>query len=111
MRETNCPNAWYTFFTRVRLGATLMGRRNYEEAEPLIISGYEGMRQRKAGIRDRNQVLTETLRDLVELFEATSRPEQAAEVRTKLMLVEAAGQKGKANWPQFSADEQVTLEP
>ena len=52
MRETNCPNAWYTFFTRLRLGATLMGKRNYDEAEPLIISGYEGMRQREAGIRD-----------------------------------------------------------
>jgi serine/threonine protein kinase/tetratricopeptide (TPR) repeat protein len=111
MRETNCPNAWYTFFTRLRLGATLMGKRNYEEAEPLIISGYEGMRQRQAGVRDRNKVLTESLQTLVELFEATSRPEQAADVRTKLTMAQAAGRTGKPAWPRFSADEQATLDP
>jgi tetratricopeptide (TPR) repeat protein len=111
MRETNCPNAWYTFFTRMRLGATLMGKRNYEEAEPLIISGYEGMRQRQAGVRDRNKVLTESLQYLAELFDATSRPEQAADVRTKLTMVQAAGRTGKPVWPRFSADEQATLDP
>jgi tetratricopeptide (TPR) repeat protein len=108
MRETNCPNAWYTFFTRLRLGATLIGKRNYDEAEPLLISGYEGMRQRESGIRDRYQVLEESIQTLVQLFEATSRFEKAAEWRTKLTVVQAAGPRGNPTWPRFSANDQAT---
>jgi tetratricopeptide (TPR) repeat protein len=93
MRETNCPNAWYTFYTREMLGATLLGKRKYDEAEPLLLSGYEGMKQREDKIRDRTKVLTETLQNLVQLFEATSRPEQAEEWRTKLNTFQAAGRK------------------
>ncbi len=107
MRETNCPNAWYTFFTRLRLGATLMGKRNYAEAEPLLISGYEGMRQRESGIRDRYKVLEESIQTLVQLFEATSRFESAAEWRTKLNVIQAAGPRGNPTWPRFSANHQA----
>jgi tetratricopeptide (TPR) repeat protein len=110
MREKICPNAWYTFFTRVRLGATLMARRNYVEAEPLLISGYEGMRQRDSGIRERYTVLTESIEYLVQLFEATSRFEKAAEWRTKLTVIQADGPKGNPTWPRFSGDEQVSIE-
>ena len=108
MRETNCPNAWYTFFTRLRLGATLMGKREYDEAEPLLISGYEGMRQRESGIRDRYQVLEESIQALVQLFESTSQFEKAAEWRAKLIVVQAAGPRGKPAWPRFSANEQAS---
>ena len=110
MRETNCPNAWYTFFTRLRLGATLMGKRNFAEAEPLLVSGYEGMRQRESGIRDRYHVLEESIQNLVQLFEATSRFDKAAEWRTKLTVVQAAGPKGKPAWPRFSANDQAAAD-
>jgi serine/threonine protein kinase len=108
MREKNCPNAWYTHYTRLRLGATLMGKRQYDEAEPLIISGYEGMREREAGIRERTKVLTESIQDLIQLFEATARSENAAEWKTKLATVQAAGPKRKPVWPPFSVNEQAT---
>jgi len=110
MRETNCPNAWYTFYTRLRLGATLMDQRNYDEAEPLLISGYEGMRQRESGIRERSKVLTESLEYLVQLFEGTSRFEQAADWRTKLTVVQAAGPRGKPAWPRFSPSDQASAD-
>ena len=111
MRETNSPNAWYTYFTRLRLGATLMGNRKYDEAEPLLISGYEGMRQRESGIRDRYQVLEESIQSLVQLYEATFRFEKAAEWRTKLTVVQAAGPRGKPAWPRFSGNEQANANP
>ncbi len=114
MRETNCPNAWYTHYTRLRLGAALMGRRQYDEAEPLLISGYEGMRQRDAGIRDRNKVLTESIQDLIQLFEATSRPEQAAEWKTKLTTIAYAaptGPKRRPPWPPLPPDDHPPAEP
>jgi hypothetical protein len=63
------------------------------------------MREREASIRDRNKVLTETLQNLVQLFEATSRPQQAAEWRTKLATAQAAGRTGKPAWPRFSVNE------
>ena len=110
MRETNCPNAWYTFFTRMRLGATLMAKRNYEEAEPLLISGYEGMRQRESGIRDRYIVLEESIQSLVQLFEDTFRFEKAAEWRTKLTVVQAAGPRGKPPWPRFTNQDQANAD-
>src|SRR5262249_23717053 len=83
-RATNCPNAWYTHYTRAMLGATLLGKRKFDEAEPLLISGYEGMRERENNIRERNKVLAEILQNIVQLFEATSRPEEASDWRTKL---------------------------
>ncbi len=110
MRETKSPNAWYTYFTRLRLGATLMGKRNYEEAEPLLISGYEGMRQRESGIRNRSSVLEESIQCLVQLFEATSRFEKAAEWRTKLAVVQATGSRGRPTWPRLSANDQASTE-
>jgi serine/threonine protein kinase len=94
-RETNCPNAWYTHYTRAMLGATLLGKRKFEEAEPLLISGYEGMKEREGSIRERTKVLTESIEFLVQLFETTSRPEQADEWRTKLTMVQAAGPKAR----------------
>ena len=110
MREKICPNAWYTFYTRLRLGAVLMARRNYEEAEPLLISGYEGMRQRDTGIRERYKVLTESIESLIQLFEATSRFDKATEWRTKLTVVQADGPNGKSEWPRFSANEQASAD-
>jgi serine/threonine protein kinase len=98
-RETNCPKAWYTHYTRAMLGATLVGKRRFDDAEPLLMSGYEGMRARESSIRERNKVLAETLQNIVQLFEATSRPELADEWRAKLTVVQAAGPKSKPPWP------------
>jgi hypothetical protein len=107
MRETNCPTAWYTFYTRTMLGATLLGKRKYEEAEPLLISGYEGMRERENSIRERTKVLTETLQSMVQLYEATGRDEKAAEWKGKLAVVRATGPKRKPVWPPLSSTDQT----
>lgn len=57
----------------------------HAEAEPLLLSGYEGMKQRKDQIpvvgRPR---LKEALQRLVQLYGATNRPDQAAEWKKKL---------------------------
>jgi serine/threonine protein kinase/Flp pilus assembly protein TadD len=110
-RETNCPNAWYTHYTRAMLGASLLGKRKFDEAEPLLISGYEGMREREGTIRERNKVLAETLQSMVQLFEATSRPDQATEWRAKLTVVQASGPKGRPPWPRFSSNDEAATAP
>src|SRR5437899_1032219 len=48
IREEKLPNDWSTFVARSLLGACLLGQKKYAEAEPLLLSGYEGMREREA---------------------------------------------------------------
>ena len=66
-------------------GGTLLGQKKYAEAEPLLLSGYEGIKQRQASIpaQVRTLRLSETLQRLVQLYEATDRPAQAAEWKQK----------------------------
>jgi tetratricopeptide (TPR) repeat protein len=84
IREKRIPDAWYTFYTRTMLGDTLLEQKKFAEAEPLLISGYEGMKQREANIRDHHKLFSETLGYLIQLYEATNRPDQAAEWEHKL---------------------------
>ncbi len=87
-----------------------MGRRKYEEAEPLLVAGYEGMSERESSIRDRTKVLTECVQYLILFYDATSRHEKAAEWRTKLAMVQAT--RKKPVWPKFSDDQTAAnIEP
>jgi hypothetical protein len=73
-------------------GGTLLGQKKYAEAEPLLLSGYEGIQQREAGIPPPVRTLcpSEALQRLVQLYEATDRPAQAAEWKQKLAEFEKA---------------------
>jgi tetratricopeptide (TPR) repeat protein/tRNA A-37 threonylcarbamoyl transferase component Bud32 len=86
IREKKLPDDWVTFDTRSVLGGTLLGQQKYAEAEPELLSGYEGMKQREAKVRGGNGEprLREALQRLVQLYEATNRPEQAADWKNKL---------------------------
>ena len=41
------PDSWKRYNLESMLGGALAGERKYAEAEPLLISGYEGMKQRE----------------------------------------------------------------
>ena len=45
------------------MGATLLGQKKYAEAEPLLLAGYEGMKQREAKIPAAGKI---RLRDVCE---------------------------------------------
>jgi hypothetical protein len=84
IREKVEPNAWTTFYARTRLGESLLGQRKYAGAEPLLLSGYEGMKPREENIpAGSRQVLTESLDRLIELYTATNKPDQAQKWRTE----------------------------
>ena len=91
LREKMIPDDWRTFNARSLLGGCLLGQMKYAEAEPLLLSGYEGLKQREDKIRPaaRELRLQEALQRLVQLYEATGRAEQAAEWRKKLAEREA----------------------
>jgi tetratricopeptide (TPR) repeat protein len=85
IRERKLPDNWRTFNTRSLLGGSLLGQQKYAEAEPLLLSGYEGMKQRSGKIPADGQInLRDGLQRLVRLYETTSQTNQAAEWKQQL---------------------------
>jgi tetratricopeptide (TPR) repeat protein len=86
IRAKKAPDAWTTFYTQSMLGDALLGQKKYAEAEPLLLAGYEGMKQREAKIPASGKVrLTEALERLVQLYEATGQKDKADVWRKKLV--------------------------
>jgi eukaryotic-like serine/threonine-protein kinase len=83
--EKRLSEDWQTFDVRSLLGATLLGQKKYTEAEPFLITGYQGMKQREdktpAGAK---RHLKEVLQHLVQLYDATGKPEEAAKWKQEL---------------------------
>jgi len=75
-RQKQIPDGWQTFNTLSMLGGALLGQKQYAAAEPLLRTGYEGMKLRaeKIPAQSRSQ-LAAALNRLIKLAEATNRPE------------------------------------
>ena len=57
-----------------------MARKHYAEAEPLLISGYNGLRERQAKIPAANKRRLEKAAErLIRFCEETAQPDKAAE--------------------------------
>ena len=85
VREKQESNVWTTFNAKSLLGGALLGQKKYADAEPLLLAGYEGMKQREKTIPPQGMPrLTEALERLVQLYEATGKEEEAAKWRKEL---------------------------
>jgi hypothetical protein len=85
LRERNAPEAWTTFNTRSLLGEALLGQKKYAEAEPLLLAGYEGMKQREEKIPPQSNVcLRQAAERLVRLYDAWDKKDEADRWRKKL---------------------------
>jgi len=90
IREKKEPDVWSTFDTQSVLGAALLGQKRYAEAEPLLLGGYQGMKSREAKIRPQHRgSLPAALERLVQLGEATNKPDEAAKWRSELQKTKA----------------------
>jgi eukaryotic-like serine/threonine-protein kinase len=77
IREKTQPDAWSTFNTRSVLGGSLLGQKMYADAEPLLLAGYEGLKQREKSIPPQGAIgLPEALDRLIEFSTATNKPDQ-----------------------------------
>ena len=59
----------------------MLGLKRYEEAEPLLLSGYEGLKRKQTEERipwEGQYVVTNALKRIVRLYEVTNRPDKAA---------------------------------
>ncbi|HLN28119.1 MAG TPA: tetratricopeptide repeat protein [Gemmataceae bacterium] len=93
LRQKKEPDAWTTFNTQSILGEALLGLKEYADAEPLLLQGYEGMRQREAKIPLGKAHISGAIDQLVQLYEARGMTDKAEEWRKKLAQARAAEPK------------------
>jgi serine/threonine protein kinase/tetratricopeptide (TPR) repeat protein len=90
IRKQTQPDVWTTFNTQSLLGGSLLGQKKNGEAERLLLSGYEGMKEREGKIPPQSKVrLTEALERLVQLYESRGQKEKADAWRKKRPVVKA----------------------
>ena len=72
----------------------MLGQKKHADAEPLLLAGYEGMKQREKTIPEQGKVrIPEAIERLVQLYEATGKKDDAAKWRKELEGIKAAQKK------------------
>jgi len=89
IREKKQPDAWNMFYVHSMLGGALLNQQKYADAEPLLLKGYEGMKQRadKIPAQVRTFRMSEAVELLVQLYEATGNKDEAAKWRKELEAI------------------------
>jgi eukaryotic-like serine/threonine-protein kinase len=101
IRKKAQPDVWSTFNAQSLLGAALLGQKKYGEAEPLLLAGYRGMREREAKFPQAGKVrLTEALERLVQLYDAWEKKDEAAKWRKELQSRNDAATRGQIGTPR-----------
>ena len=78
--EKNAPDDWERYNCQSLLGASLTAQKKFQEAEPLIVDGYEGLVQRKAKIAGGTPSALDKARDrAVELYRSWGKSDKAVE--------------------------------
>jgi len=98
IREAAQPDAWTTFNTRSALGGALLGQEKLAEAELLLLDGYRGMKERRAGIPPNGlNRIVQALERLVKLYEARGDAAQTTTWRTELERVRVPAADARPN--------------
>ena len=91
IREKTEADDWRTFNAQSLLGDALLGRHKYADAEPLLLQGYRGMKERQSKIpTDARVYLSHALDRLVRLYDQWDRPAEASRWRKQLEAAKAA---------------------
>jgi len=93
LTEKRLPEGWRRSSSASAWGGCLLGQKKYAEAEPYLLKGFEGLQKYeektlKRCVPERRRTeaakLTENLKWLVQLYEETHKPEEAAKWRKLL---------------------------
>ena len=80
------------------LGVPLLGQKKFAEAEPLLLSGYDGMKKQENKIPPPAKIrLNQAVERLVQFYEATSKPDEAAKWRKELKARQHAAEESGEN--------------
>jgi tetratricopeptide (TPR) repeat protein/tRNA A-37 threonylcarbamoyl transferase component Bud32 len=90
IRERTGPDDWGPWNVRSMLGECLLGQSRFDEAGPLLLSGFDGLKQHEASIPApyRAARLAEAGERIVRFYEARGEHEQAAAWKARLGLIE-----------------------
>ncbi len=84
-QQQSMPSDFRRFRTQSLLGAALAGEKRYAEAEPLLVAGFEGMKERRNKVNALYLPKIKKAADqLVHLYEDWGKPELAAARRKEL---------------------------
>ena len=84
LRQKQQPDIWSTFNTQSMLGGSLLGQKKYADALPLLLRGYEGLKQREKAIPAAAAPrIPDALDRLIELYTATGKPAEAKRWRAE----------------------------
>ncbi len=82
IRDKATPNAWERYYAQSLLGDALAGQRKYAEAEPLLLSGYRGLLQRRDLMPFESKANVQRARqEIARLYNQWGKSEQAADWR------------------------------
>ena len=86
IRDKKFPNLWPRYSTMSMLGAGhFMGQKKYQDAEPLLIQGYDGLKSCENEIPALARFnLKDAGARMIQLYEAWGKADKAAEWRKKL---------------------------
>jgi non-specific serine/threonine protein kinase/serine/threonine-protein kinase len=78
-------DSWQRFDCQSLLGGSLAAQKQYLEAEPLLVNGYDGLSQKRATIATEGQTaLREAGERILKLYQDWGKPDKAAEWKKKL---------------------------
>ncbi len=89
IRTKMLPDDWTRFYAMSMLGESLLGQRRYSEAEPLVVPGYEGMKDRESKVPSvhKPRLFDAALR-VVRLYERWGKATQAKSWKERLDLAD-----------------------
>ncbi len=85
VRQKRHPDDWRQFHTRSQFGTALAGEKQYADAEPNLLEGYAGLKEREAKMPAQGKrALAAAAARIVPFYEAWGKKEKADEWRKKL---------------------------
>jgi tetratricopeptide (TPR) repeat protein len=92
--EITAIDGWRRYRSQSLLGTSLVGQQRYPEAEPLVISGYEGLVQRQTSLpRGLGSELADAADRIAQLYRAWGKPWEAARWSRKVEEIKAKSQE------------------
>jgi eukaryotic-like serine/threonine-protein kinase len=87
------PDSHYPFWSEILLGVSLLGQKKFAEAEPRLLSGYQGLKARVGTFSppQKNQT-NEVLDRIIKLYDGFARKDKADEWRKLRVSMDIEGQ-------------------
>ncbi|HKA52386.1 MAG TPA: hypothetical protein VKJ47_01860 [Candidatus Binatia bacterium] len=96
MLHKHGSQSWATFETQYLLGVSLLEQQKYDEAEPLLVQGYQGMKNSVKDVQNHHhgpsprQQVTKALEKVVQLYDAGGKKDEADKWRKELDATNSA---------------------